>query len=585
MHYCDLEEILAEKRSRKSFLKTGFEAGDVPAVRLSLFCRTIRDSPALASRVLLLKLPYMTRETCKVELARTVSALPNLRYVDLPDGAYSGDHSCHALLNELQARCPDVRRMTYRAGAEASFEQLARRQWQSLEVLEISAVAVDTSTLRIVLASLPTLHELVLSDLDWLDDSVFAPSPSLPNFPPLQRLSVDHTPQLTAQGLAVYLSYPQNREILSELSLSHTGVAIQDLSSVVAEAYNLHHLTIIGKVSRPLPQVADQSSLLASASLRTLHYEISDAKDARGLQRPSQSYYHYLAQSLHSNSLPSLTRLYVREPNFVEDLLLFTPPAKVITDTSSIGSRMSTNTTGTDSSNGSGLFSKNPYRQRLSRPLEIFTKGLDELDWVFTPCGNNISDASSTERRQTHNPNNHLSPNNLHTSNSAFGRPTSTATSRGSGSPTFTGRPVSNNTASRGLSPHWTGANDGVVRKSIIVGNGFGGVQAVPGNRLSAVDASFGVTAARSDLCAGVTGLGLDGSESIVDRRSASPSAADRMRGEGKDEGWLKPPTSLAESMANGNSGDASSRVRMLGSLSPVWTKKENRASRQDLWR
>lgn len=203
--------------------KAVVEAGDVPAIRLNLFCRTVRESSVLASRVTLLKLPYMTRETCKGDLARTVSALPNLRYVDLPDGAFTGDPACHPLVHELQARCPDIRKMSYRSGAEASFELLARKCWLSLETLDLNAIAVEPSTLRIVLASLPTLHELTISDIPWLDDSIFQSSQMLPEFPPLQSLTLENIPQITSEGLQGYLMKPQNREILSNLSLSNTG--------------------------------------------------------------------------------------------------------------------------------------------------------------------------------------------------------------------------------------------------------------------------------------------------------------------------------------------------------------------------
>ena len=73
----------------------------------------------------MLKLPYMTRETVKGDLARTVAALSNLRYVDLPDGFFTGDPSCLPLRQELQARCPDIRKMSYHSGLEDALELLA----------------------------------------------------------------------------------------------------------------------------------------------------------------------------------------------------------------------------------------------------------------------------------------------------------------------------------------------------------------------------------------------------------------------------------------------------------------------------
>ena len=100
VHYCELEEQLAEKRKKagKHFRsKSSVEPVDVPNIRLQMLCKTVREQSSLANLVTFLKLPYMTRETAKGDLARTVSALPNLRYVDLPDGFYTGDPSCLAL--------------------------------------------------------------------------------------------------------------------------------------------------------------------------------------------------------------------------------------------------------------------------------------------------------------------------------------------------------------------------------------------------------------------------------------------------------------------------------------------------------
>ena len=58
VHYCWLEEELAERRKKaakhfrsKSAVVT---AGEIPNIRLSLLCRTVRDSMTLASQVLFL---------------------------------------------------------------------------------------------------------------------------------------------------------------------------------------------------------------------------------------------------------------------------------------------------------------------------------------------------------------------------------------------------------------------------------------------------------------------------------------------------------------------------------------------------
>lgn len=466
VHYCELEEILAERRQHKSFLKSAVEAGDVPTIRLSLFCRTVRENPALATRVQLLKLPYMTRETCKGDLARTVSVLPNLRYVDLPDGAFTGDASCHPLVHELQARCPDIRKMSYRSGAEASLEMLARRNWQSLEILELSAIAVEPSTLRIVLGSLPTLHELLISDIPWIDDTIFQSSPMLPEFPPLQSLSLENVPCITAQGLQLYLSRPHNREILSSLSLATTGIVPTDLHTFLWDASSLTFLSIIETVSKSLALSLSDLPPITSITLKTLHFEITDSEDAHGLQKPAATYYSYLAQSLQANALPALTALFVREPDFPE-LLLLPPPSAPFAE-------------------GGSRSSIHPPRG-LHQPLEVFSKGLDELEWVFT----SISPPTAPGRR---------------------------------GSLTG-GRPLSAYSASRGLGPQWAqGGFGGDARKSVIVGNGFGGFLAVPQEETPRPMSSGGDFRNWASSSVGSTG-------STTSRAS-----------------WLKPPPSIASS-------------------------------------
>lgn len=493
VHYCDLEEILAEKRQKKHMFKAVVEAGDVPAIRLNLFCRTVRESHVLASRVTLLKLPYMTRETCKADLARTVSALPNIRYVDLPDGAFTGDPSCHPLVHELQARCPDIRKMSYRSGAEASFELLARRNWQALEILELNNIAVEPSTLRLVLASLPTLHELTMSEIPWLDDSIFTTSPLLPDFPPLQSLSLEGIPLLTSQGLLTYLSKAQNRAILSSLSLNNTGVTVQDVHAVVWEAASLTFLAIVETVSKSMALELDHIEPLTSISLKVLHFEITDHDDAHGLQKPASSYYAYLAQSLAANSMPALEQLYVRDPEFAELLLLPPPVAPFANGTRSRASTLS-----------------NAAPRGFHQPLEVFSKGLDELEWVFTAIA-----------------------------------PPSVSGRRGS---SVGGRPISAYSASRGLGPQWAqGGFGGDARKSVIVGNGFGGFLAIPQEETPRpMSTAFVVQ---------------DGGGGGRNSKHWATSSVGSTGSAGSRGSWLKPPPSLA------SGGHA------------------RKSSRQDLWR
>ncbi|KAJ9371135.1 hypothetical protein DTO282F9_7321 [Paecilomyces variotii] len=411
VHYCELEVELAAKRKRRSWFDRNGEAIDAPKVRLALFMRTVRENQELANMVLSLRTPYMTREVSKAELARTVSVLPNLRYVDLPAGLYSDEISSQTLKQELMARCIDIRRMRYAHGSEGSFSRIpGSRLWMSLEVLELSRLQVEPSTLRWVLNSFPMLRDLKIEDFHWLDDTIFASAPSVPLFPPVQRLTLEHVPNVTASGFATYLSMPQNREALTHLTVSSTGILPQSLHVILSAAPYLRTLSIIQEMSRPFPM--EDIPPLSSKSLRLLHYEVTYAGCVSGHSSTATSYYTYLISSLMSSSLPALRDLYVRDADF-PDTLLLSPPPRLL---------------------GGGENGPQMFSMGLNQPLNIYSKGMDELEWNFTPY-----------------------------------EPPSTRGRRDS-----TTRPVSFHGAQ--LSPSWGGQ----ARRSVLVGNGFGGYLAVP---------------------------------------------------------------------------------------------------------
>ena len=418
VHYCEREVELAEKRKRRSFFDRNADPKDVPQERLQLFSRTVREDGSLGVHVQLLKMPYMTRETCKADLARTVSVLPNLRYVDLPEGFFSDDPSSHSLKHELQARCADVRKMKYVAGSEQSFTLLTTgHHWQALQVLELSHLNIEPTTALHVLGSLPTLHELKLTDLTWLNDTIFEPVATVPAFPPLQKLTLANSTKLTAAGLSTYFARPEVREVFSSLTLIATGIQPSTLYRILANAPHLTHLSIAECVTRSFP--LDPVPPLASSSLRTLFYEITSASTPTyAAQNPAKTHYTYLTTSLHAAALPALRELYVRDTDFPETLIL-TPPAPAFAQSPSFSRR------------GGGF----------NQQLAVYSKGLDELEWNFT---------------------NVLPPK-------APGK-------RGSFAPP---RPISAYKAgvAAGLgSPGWGGD----TRKSVVVGNGFGGFLAVP---------------------------------------------------------------------------------------------------------
>ncbi|KAJ5104340.1 hypothetical protein NUU61_001687 [Penicillium alfredii] len=384
VHYCELEIELAAKRKRRSFFDRNGDPIDAPQVRLELFMRAVRASQGLGNMVLSLRMPYMTREANKANIARTIS--------------------------ELIIRCPDIRRMSYRRGAEASIARLpGSRLWVNLEMLELSGLQIEPSTLRNGLAAFPRLCDLTLEDLPWLDDSAFTVNTPLPPFPALQRLTLRNTPNVTASGLVAILSVPANQAALQSLTLSDTGVLPSMLHGLLSAASQLQSLWVVQEVSRSFPM--EQIPAMASKSLSLLHYEITSEADNHGMPPVAGSYYTYLISSLMSRALPALRDLYVRDAHF-PDTLMLTPPPRLL---------------------GGGEDGPQLVGGGLSQPLNVYSKGLDELEWNFTPY-----DPGSMGRREART------------------------------------RPVSFQEAQ--LSRSWGGD----ARKSVLVGNGFGGFLAVP---------------------------------------------------------------------------------------------------------
>lgn len=360
VHYCQRELDLTTKRKRRSFFERNGNSKDAPQQRLELFSRTVRDENFLAVQVQYFKMSYMTRESSKSDLARTVSVLPNLRYVDLPEGIYSDDPSSNTLKQELQARCPDIRSMKYQAGAERSFAKLAQtRYWQNLETLELSRLHVEPIILVQVLSSFSTLHHVKLANLPLLDDNIFRNIPSTPLFPPLASLFLEEAPNISVDGLVGYISRPDTREVFTTLRLTNTAISPASLHKVLAVVPHLSSVHITESITRALPP--SPLPPLASRSLKTLHFELSSpAPSPHSLQNPSESYYNYLSTSIMSGSLPALTDLYALSPS-LPSLLLPLPSAPF-----------------------ANINSNNSSYPGIVRPLYLYTKSILELEWNLT---------------------------------------------------------------------------------------------------------------------------------------------------------------------------------------------------------
>ncbi len=433
VHYCELETIFSQSRARRNAQL------DPPAIRLQLLSRTLRETPHLAALVLTLKLPFTTRESRIADIARTVSVLPNLRYVDLPEGFFAANPTSHLVRTELQARCPDIRRTKYAAGTEDSFKSLERGVWQNLEVLELSGLRFEEPTLRFVLHALTSLRDLKLTDMPWVSDGLFMRSTFRPDFPSVRKLSLERMPNISANGLTIQLSDPVSRGALSYLELKNTGVFVADLFKVVAAATHLEELAFAQEVTDGLVSNVLQPLLpLASRSLKILYFEITAIEQPnfpRSLSDdPARSYYHYLSGSLHAGALPELRELYVRDLNFPELLILY-PPAPAF----------------------AGMFP--PYNPAFrTHPLDIYTKGDDDLEWAMA----SMTPASRASL---------LPPPTRQVS---FVPPRDSVYR---GLPALS-RPVSAHgaSASRGLSNQWGSE----ARRSVVVGDGAGGFLAVP---------------------------------------------------------------------------------------------------------
>ncbi|PHH72294.1 hypothetical protein CDD83_5001 [Cordyceps sp. RAO-2017] len=294
VHYCKLEAVLAEKRKKTSRFDRNGIPEDPALARLRLFRRTVRDDPTRIGRLVqFLKTPYMIRESCHVELAQTIAVLPNLQYVDLPEGMFSDEPNYATLRLEVQARCPNLRKMTYVRGSERSFPMLATGQvWRYLEVLELDRLDVDPVVLRAVLASLTRLRALKVTETPSFSDEVMSSDDGLPPLPALEELILKDAPRMTAAGLVEYLSWNETQRSLKVLTIKDTGVQPSRLQDVLVMAPSLRTLAIQAKVSEPFPS-AEGPPLLCSMRLKTLRFEISATPAAGPYATPG--YYSYLA--------------------------------------------------------------------------------------------------------------------------------------------------------------------------------------------------------------------------------------------------------------------------------------------------
>jgi len=300
---------------------------DVPDVRLQLLQRTLRNSSTLASGVMSLKICSQTRDSRGTDIARTVSILPNLQYVDLPDGFFNADPLHSVLRQELRVNCPRLKYMRYEARSEHVLRNLAHsRFWSALEVLKLSHLDLDCASLLMILASLPNVRDLSLVECAKLDDSIFDLNPRLPYLAPMQILSIDGISNITTAGLVSYCARSDVNLTLTSLSIANcTGIPTHTLYNLLPLASNLKHFSVSEKVVQPFPITSTPVPPLASASLKSLYFEITCNLSTKSKhKRDPSSHYEYMADSIHANTLTGLRSLFVREIQFAGRLVIGT---------------------------------------------------------------------------------------------------------------------------------------------------------------------------------------------------------------------------------------------------------------------
>ncbi|KAG6355848.1 hypothetical protein INS49_015228 [Diaporthe citri] len=403
VHYCDREALLADKRKRRTFLDRNGEPEDTSQKRLKLLCRTLREDPArLGPLVEYFKLPYMLRESCQADIARTIAVLPNLLYVDLPEGLYQDDSHYITLRMEVEARCLNLRKMTYMHGSERSLERVASGQvFRNLEVLELKNIQMDGTVILHALGVLGGLRALKITGSNVVNDEMIAhDNEMLPAFPALEELILDNVPGVTSQGLRNYLTRGDASRALKVLNLAETGVKPWNLQDVLAVAPMLKRLTISYEASTSLPLAAGTPQVppLASNSLEIFHYEVTSAPSASPYSNILPSFYNYLSGSLLMGGLPSLRALYVRNANFPNTLLGLPPPlpryaADPYKRLNGGGNynpfQEPPKKPFANAGHNPRFSSNNPFASLagpngpsgLPQTLEVFTKGDDELNW------------------------------------------------------------------------------------------------------------------------------------------------------------------------------------------------------------
>jgi hypothetical protein len=366
--------------------------------RLQILAKTLRGNTYLANQVNYLKLAYSVRDGVNADVTRAISACHNIMYADLPAGFYSGDPRFEVLRKEVAANCRNFRFMKFVEGSgdrsEKFFRELTHMPWPKLEYLAVDGLRIDAATFRYILAALPDLKTLVLTDLKDIADDFFSLAEGIPAFPAIENLELHNLPNMTVSGIVKFLTMRHSREALTSLTLDDTGVKIATLHSVLANATNLDSFTVVSAVERALP--IDPLPPLTSKSLETFHFDITNSDPKTALSpKPTDSCHAYLLNSILSGSLPALRALYVRDKEFPSALTTAHRAGVRASSVFGIKHLGSIRLSSSPDERSSLLppVDENRFEEKQFsvqhmdnlQQLEVYTKDTKENAWIFSP--------------------------------------------------------------------------------------------------------------------------------------------------------------------------------------------------------
>lgn len=201
--------------------------------------------------------------------------------------------------------------------------------WTNLETLALhswnSASALEHGIFLRIFNRLPSLRHLSIScfDADAFTDR------TLQFLPPLQSLRLECLAGVTDAGIGQYISRPEARGLQSLTIIEQNIRSLLVLSKMFASLPKLERFSIVQ--SSCLPVLPSEGMVLqpvlASASLKHLHWDITGPKSSNALSRldsppfafphkPSDTPNYHLAQSILCSGFPRLTHL--RAPSDIE---------------------------------------------------------------------------------------------------------------------------------------------------------------------------------------------------------------------------------------------------------------------------